>query len=290
MILLLAACAGPAEPEMKLDTLALTDEANAHTDTTLTFAPVPVAARTDVAIDWSALTRTVHGDPLEPAAITRAELDAFPDLDPEGLASAFVRGDVVNSDISVHAVWENPTGATGLPLSSLVFLGHPLDAAELTSEAGTWLLRLGTPDDADAHVVVLDPRDDGDPRAALADADAAFTVETTFGAGMDASETADWTGLTKDTEGCPFSGLAVQELAIGWFDGDLPSDAATLARSASAWYTLDVYGDTRAKLSEADGADGTFPGFDGDGRWILRLACADCSFSPPIFLAEVTPR
>jgi hypothetical protein len=106
--------------------------------------------------------------------------------------------------------------------------------------------------------------------------------------------TVDWSDLTRDGQGNALADGKIDSLMIGFFEGrsvaDLEAAFLDLELNATRIWTLPILGGHSVDLAEAsDGAE-TFPGFSGEGVWILALRCGDCPNPAPLFLTRVEPR
>jgi hypothetical protein len=126
----------------------------------------------------------------------------------------------------------------------------------------------------------------------------------------DTKQTFDWSAVTVDTSDHEWDVRAADKLLIGKLSGgvkDAEADFLQLDELAEELYTMNVYGQTFAKLVDDGSTDqidqegnviwpidlngDSFTGFTEDGTWLMGIECSTCTSPAPLFLTvlEVGP-
>ena len=286
--------------------LMLTDAHNYSFSSDLQIGTVEVAPATDLAIDWSAVTRDIRGrsvDPLTVQQLLLVELDGTPaDVLQKIDANDLQQADALNQYLFLN--W----GRDEIAASEMSILGNDLDVELLTEDPSTtWLLSLAN---------IIDQRFDFllntfvVPTTGATNTDVVFTdtsATLTFDAdlqsgqrlvsaeGLEAYEL-DWSEATTDVFGRPLDlGLVTRVIVgkVGTDDiGQVEADFLQLYELADELYVLSVNGDESADLLEAtlEGDDSTsFAGFTADGTWVVGVECTrqECTNPAPLLMAVV---
>ncbi len=307
MILLLLACAGGPDTAAPGDDSAapadgpvsLTDASNYTYTIALDIGETEVAPTDELVVDWNAWSVDLRGFPVDPARDVRGiDLVWLRDLTPAEVETALVEGAITQSSVGLYATALPDPGATSWPLNRFDLYGTDFRPAEyMTQEGGSWLVRFSTETNAEAMVHFLVPGA-GEPIAWIdndsADLDfvpdLASLAPVTPGADLEV----EWTGLTRDGRGGALDPLSIQELWIARYDGldvaTLQSRFFELETLAAATWTLNVYGEDGATLTDAvDATGGAFPGLSPDATWILALRCTICAAPAPVYLTVLAP-
>lgn len=302
MMLLLACVATDGPTDSADDTapvapIALTDESNYAYTLDIAIRGAPFIPTNEGLIDWSTLDRDLQGFTVDPTAdITEITIVWLRDLTSADVEAAIVSGTLVQSSVGLVARGEPEAGATSLRFDAFDVYGTAFDPEQYFLEpGGTWLLRVATTTNASAMLLFLLPGEGaqdvyvGNDSAVLDfTADLATLAPITPGAATDVS----WGSLTTDGRGAPIDPLLLQELWIARYDlppADLAARFFELESLAAETWSLNVYGEDHAALTDALDADGAaFPGFgDSAGTWLLSLRCVLCATPAPSFLTVV---
>lgn len=267
-----------------------------------TLAIVELRASWDALVSWDAVTVDLWGAPL--AAATVPELALLEVLyDPSEIEDALARDDL---DGKVLSTWTaDVDGTLFAHLSDLAYGAIVFDPVTfmLAEPDKTWVLALVEPDGDRLNPLAMVGLDvqasGGDTAVTFDDSSSALTWSAAFdgiplSAAADApadAYTVDWEALTVDAFGKPYDPDLGSELFIGRFAVDpasLGAEAYDLAGAASGWWTMDVGGDTDARLSLArDAYGGPFGGFTGGSQWVIGVRCEACLSPLPLWAAVV---
>ncbi len=280
--------------------LILTDEDNYTYAGVVEAASEPVAAQTDIAVDWGALTIDMLGREIaDPAGIGQLALVEF-DYAPSDLLTAIAANEMSQSDILDYRL-VSAEGRTAADLSELSVLGNAFDpATELVPTDGTWALSLMDLFGArmDFRSLMLLDLSGAATSVAFTDETATVLIDVDLddrgpqtSAGL--SYTADWSAMTVDVFGHDLDDRLADRLLIGHLPTSVLAEVEArfvqIRQDADALYELEVYGDTKADLANAVSTDGTaFPGFTARGTWLLGLECSTCTGPVPLVMTVVT--
>lgn len=294
---LAAACsqdkADTAAPPCERCTLA--DDNNYTYQADLTIGTMSLAEGVGFTIDWSGLTRDIHGADIDPATdVVRATLAIFLTLTPEEIAAGLANGGLQQSDITLFATC-NPV-ATSCGLDEFSELGSSPDLAPFFVEGnGDWLIALTGQSMSMAYgLAILQPSARSADTVAYVDSDTsaldlAVDLRTLTPLTVHAATpgiTLDWSGLTRDGLGQEFNASEVNQVLVGRYDQDLDTlagQAWDLESIAAESWSLSPGGETSADLSALEG-DSEFPGVDAESTWLLALRCTTCVNPAPPFL------
>ena len=286
------------------DGIHLTDANNYAFSGSLDVPSITTASGVDVTVCWDDLAQDFRCHDLDAAEdIDNVGMVRFTHLSQEDVKAGLSANDLQQSDMSGYVESRND-GQTCTNLSAMSFFGTPIDvAAEYTSAGGTYMLLLttgATPGVGARMITFLKPSVDSDVTEAqvgdgcgLLD----FTVDLHALAPLPVCTngpfTVDWTGVTVDGQGHPFDPSQVDSVMLGFFAGStvpaIEGDFLDLEQNATALYTVDVPGGSSVDLATAMSGTTAFPGFLGDGVWVLALRCGSCYNPAPPFLTVITP-
>lgn len=313
----LAACAGPgAEDTRGTDSAPVRDSpAAADADVVLLDAnnysyvgsldapSFPLAELTSVTLEWPNLLTDLRCGPLDPVAdIDNTALIGFPYLTEQEVEQGLSDDTLLAVDSGVYLSYL-PGDTTSVSLDQFTFFGTEANIKEEFYEGhGTWLVLLTTgtelaigtrmlaflePTAGDAPTVAA--VDDGCP---VLDFDADLASLAPVPVLSSGPWNLDWSGLTRNGKGGAFEQTRVDSLMIARYDLSLDELQARFldleALALESWsYTLT--GGGTADLAALSGPSDPFPGFTGDGTWILALRCSSCPNPAPLFLTVVGP-
>ncbi|MEZ4237649.1 MAG: hypothetical protein R3F59_16180 [Myxococcota bacterium] len=282
--------------------LVVADANDYHVTATYSIATGTVRAGWDALVSWPSLSSDAWGEEaLAPTAVpTLALLELV--MTPSELPARLAADDLGTDLVSTWTA--DVMGDTFANLSDLRSAqGEAFDpAAYLEANPGkTWLLMLArTRDDGSlAPLDFLALQVDAAGQTSEVFAPGGSTVNWTAvidGAQVAASAgipavTVDWGGLQDDALGTAYDERQGNELFVARFAD--PASALgvhmlDLQGASDAWYTMDVAGDTDARLELArDPGGAAFPGFDASGTWLVGVRCTTCLTRLPLWTAAV---
>lgn len=310
-LLLTAACTsagddtGDTEPVVLGEPGVLADRNNYSFTGALDVPSITTASATDVTVCWDEVLHDLQCHGMDPVtAIENVGLVRFPNYSQAEVEVALSENDLQQAAISGYV--EHPANGvdTCANLADFSFFGTSIDVTEEYTEAGgTYMLLLtaGTTPGVGARMITfLAPEvasattevsvGDG---CGLLDVDADLEALTPVPIPAGGPYVVDWSTLTVDGQGNPVAVEDIDGLMIAFYAGATPSTLATqlldLELVATDIYNMPLAGETTADLSLATGASGAFPGFSGDGTWLLALRCSRCYNPAPTFLTVVEP-
>ena len=282
--------------------VVLEDAWNFNFTADFTAEVVPVAdCPDDLTTEWSGLTEDIQGHPLDPTAeIDTMRVVRIQGMTPEEVLADISSNALMMSDISGNVDHTPTGGATAAPLSVYTFNGTPIDpsvevcssidnAYFLTALTGLYSYRglvffAPTPEETNTEVVLSSDTSTLSVEVDLASSSVPVSMAKDY--------VLDWIGLTQDGQDNPFSVSNIDYLMLARYDltvEEMEAQFFDLQTIAAEVYTADIGGLGEFTLSEAvDAQGGAFPGFEGDGVWLLGLFCTTCSNPAPLFLGVVT--
>lgn len=304
MVLVLAGCDGDDAGVPAACDIALTDANNYTFSGALAVPSIATASATDLHICWDDLTADFQCHAMDPAAdIDNVGLVRFGALTQAEVNEGLSTNSLQQSEMSGYVQAEND-GGTCVDLSSMSFFGTPFELeTEYVEGGGTYMLMMtsGTTPGVGARMITfLEPSaasDVTDVNVGTGCGLLDFTInlhalETTPVCGG-GPWTVDWSALTRDGQGGSMDASQVDSVMIGYYAGatvgDLEADFLDLEENATALWSVEVPGGTTADLSAAANDAGAFPGFSGEGLWILALRCSRCYNPAPVFLTVLVP-
>lgn len=288
MFLLALACSGRTE---------LADANNYAFSSEITTSSTPVAARTDLTVDWSGLSVDLVGEALDPAAdITDLSIGVL-DLTQDEVLETLVSGILLQSDVVAAASYTVEPGVTSALLSEFQFLATQVVPEEnVLPDMGSWLLSANTAGVAGARMLTFFEPQDGGPVVPIElrsdSASLSYTVDLSAGepATLDGWEV-DWSGLTTDMRGLPLRLSDVDGLTLAHFNESLSTleqDFLRLEQLSDVRYETTLTGVVRFDLGLLTDEDGQpFAGLSDEGVWLLALRCSLCSNPAPPFLTQL---
>ncbi|MFH1464110.1 MAG: hypothetical protein ABIO70_06975 [Pseudomonadota bacterium] len=287
------------------DRILLEDAWNYSYSADLSADIIPVAdCPEDLTMDWSCLTEDLQEHGMDPAAeLTTLRVVRIQGETPQEVCDDITSNALMMSDTSGAVDYTVVGTETSAALSSFTFQGSSFDpSTEVCSSldnaylfsavTGVYFYRglvffEPTPGEANTTVALT-----GDSSTLTVDVDLASSGVPVSGA---KDYVLDWIGLTMDGQdngtGAGFSVSNIDYLMLARYDlaiEELESRFFDLETIAAESYTADIGGLGEFTLSEATDTAGTaFPGFEGDGIWLLGLFCTTCSNPAPLFLGVV---
>lgn len=313
LALALVACPEPEEtgtPQPVLDcpgaALELVDANTFSFTGTVDVPSFPTVSGADVEICWDAVTEDIRCHAMDPAGdVDNVGLVRFGHLSEAEVEAALAADDLQQEDMSGYLEVRNDDALTCARLSEMSFFGTEIDLAEEYVEgSGTYMLLLtsGTTPGVGARMLAF---------LAPSTASDVTRVEVPSGCGVldfaadlealapvpvcaEGPWPTDWSDLTVNGQGNAFDEGKVDGLMVGFYEGwtvaDLEDRFLDLEQDATGLWRLALIGGTSADLADATDAGGApFPGFAGDGAWVLALTCSRCANPAPLFLTILEP-
>lgn len=275
---------------------ALSDATGATLSRALTVGGVDIAPVPEMAFDRHGLTQDASGGPLDPHTVNSVDLYWFSTLDEAGVLAAITAGGISQSQTTGWASAPLGDGRDILAFAEFGTLAGPSTAVDFfTTGEGSWLLVFRGGANIPVWATFLRPTLDSAPDPVdLAAAPTHLTVSASAAAALTVpagAPTLDWSGLTVDGTGAPWSNDRAERLLLA----PITDPAAAAADVFSAWrgaashYSLDVYGSTAASLTEATEPSGAaFPGLQSGETWAVGLVCDACLLPGPVYLSTLT--
>lgn len=278
--------------------LVVTDS-NVHSyDADWRFPSIEVRPEIEIFVSWDRIVADAHGFERTPDSFATAVLFEVPGSMPD-LVDALAIDTLAPSDR-----WQaDIAGKTELRMSD--FAGFDPNTQLVEDDGRTLLLALCDEDGARIDIRdglgIAPTATQGGTVVSIPNGGAAFSwlgqidgSQLRTDGGLPAY-TVDWSGVTTDGYGKPFSKAQGDELFVGRFDDedeadDLGSQLLDLSATASGWWTLPVGGATSAVLADATGTDGAFPGFESDVVYVIGVRCTTCLGPAPSWVAGVEVR
>ena len=279
-----------------LPTLALEDGQNYAYTGEMSVPSVTTASGTDLDICWDQLAQDLscHGlsatDDIDLLALIR-----FPHLSQEEVELGIERDDLTQSQLDGYVALA--TGdATCAQLSAFDFFGTPIDVpAQYNSDGGTYLLMLSTgttPGQGARMLTFLDPSADSETvEVDIEDGCGVLDFEASLGGRTLRVEDegpwlVDWSALTTNGAGNPFTSGFVDEVTVAFYEGMDPAALEAgfldLELLATEQWTVELSeARTQVELEAID--------LSRDGTWLLALRCSTCSNPAPLFLTVLEP-
>lgn len=274
-------------------TVRITASDNYMYEGELTIADQAVASKTNLIIDWSALTLDLRGGPFD--GTPDQVLIARSDVERDTLLSMLQSNTMSGSAVPEVYLCEPEHGARAVATADCEIVGNAFDPSGF-QDGSIWvpsLIDIGSGRDELLAVVFFSPTK-GEENTVVAFDDNVSVFDHTVQLGPAVphcarSRVLDWSSLTKDVFGHPWDTTRADELVLASFDTDDPATLETdfprLEDQAIELYRLNVFGLTSANVALASDAEGNpFAGFTGDGTWLWALGCTSCTHPAPLAL------
>jgi len=306
---------GGAQPTMCFGANVVANEKNDYAfSSQITLQPVTVASMSNLAFDWSGLTRDFEGHAVTPATDLGLAIVMFWDLplaqfETDLNADALYTADLIFSPpLSLQL-----TGATSAHLYDFTVNTTPVtpeminpyfDAAMYTPanssflvgvQAGTELgrqIKMLQAFNLDASSSVTNVAITNDSTKLTYTANLHSLTITGVPAGTPAL-TLDWSQMTTNALGRPFMSGYVTDAVVGHYTqtpAELETQFLDLDRIATATYRAQIPpGSTLDFTTLKDEHGVSFPGIDGSGTWLVGLTCGNCRNPAPWYMTILKP-
>jgi len=292
----------------------IANESNDYTfSSTLTMAPITVAPKSELTLDWSEVTKDFSGQVVDPKKDLNSILVLMWKLTPSAFQAKLNSDSLVQRDLTTLPLAYYPDGSTtSAKLFSFSNSGQPtpevilsfMDTASypITNYVYTLMAQTGTTLGEGVRMIQsfqLDPSSSNTTVKLTSDStrltysvDLRSLIPTAIPAGQ-AAITLDWGRMTTDALGNSFVASNITRVVLGHYLQPLSvleSQFPSLLSIASQLYQGDVAVGTSVDFSSLKSSSGQgFPGIDGIGTWIIALQCGACRSPAPLYLSILKP-
>ncbi|MES1164556.1 MAG: hypothetical protein ABUR63_02260 [Verrucomicrobiota bacterium] len=286
--------------------VAMTDQNNYTSMSTLNLPVVQTKAASDLSISWTGVMKDLLCHAA--SSIDNVAFLKVPNMTKDQIQTALAEGTLVASQVKSYYEWHTG-GATSTMLSSLKFGGAIDLMNDYTESATTQYLMLfthGTLQGVGAQAMVLLQPTAASSNTTVAAPDACgsnvltsfvATFGTPLGVPKAGPYTVDWSKLTKDSFGHAIQFQNIDQIEVAYFQGKQTSDLMAhfldVEIDATSLYAakLSTAGQKSFDLTGATTTSGTaFSGFSQtDGTWALALRCSSCSVPAPVAFTILQP-
>lgn len=260
----------------------------------------------DITICWDQVSDDMQCHDVDPVAdFDNIGLARFPHKTQADVELGLSENSLLMADVDGYVEWNTDHSSTCVQLADFSFFGTPINVPkEYNADGGTYMLMLTEgqePGIGARAITFLEPRVDSDVTqvdmqgsCGLLDFAASLEALTPLDVPAAGPWVADWSALTKDGIGADLRLENIDRLMIAFYEGQTPADLQTrfldLEIIQTASYELALPGGSTADLADASSASGAaFPGFSGDGTWLIALFCGRCYNPAPVFLTVASP-
>ncbi|MCK6505924.1 hypothetical protein L6R53_21480 [Myxococcota bacterium] len=285
--------------------IVLTDAHNFSYTGEVTVPSIVTASGQDLTICWDQITQDIQCHDIDPLAdLDNIGLARFPHKTQAEVETGLELNSLLQADIDGYVEWNTDHESGCVQLSAFSFFGTPIDVpSQYVDDGSTYMLMLteGLEPGVGARIITfLEPQAESDvtdvtvpDSCGILDFTATLEDLTPLEVPASGPFVVDWSALTQDGVGADLLLENIDRLMVAFYEGQTPTDLQSqfldLEIITSATYELELPGGTTADLADATGASGAFPGFSGDGTWLLALFCSRCYNPAPVFLTVVSP-
>lgn len=265
---------------------------------------VRTRSATDLHIDWSALTLDMQCHGMDPVADTdNLALLAFPYLSEAEVEDGLEMGTLLQSDLGGYVQLELGDQTEAM-LSELTFFGTDADIETRVEEgAAAFLVILTTGTSVgigtrsflfvEPHVEETNTEVVFGDSCAILDFEADLEALQPVPVNSTGPWVVDWSGLTTNGQDLPFDLRNIDGLMLGHYPGRSPADLEAefldLELVTDEIWRAELNGETSVDLASLERDGVPFPGFAGEGTWLLGLRCSTCANPAPLFLTVLEP-
>ena len=307
---------GTAAQGTTCDANVLANEKNNYSfSSDIKLTPVPVAGMSNLAFDWSGLTRDFEGHALSPATDLGMAIVMFWDLPLDQFEAQLNADGLFTSDLIVSPPLSLllSGGATSAHLYDFTINTTPvtsdminpyLDAAAFTPANSSFIVGVesGTALGRDLRMMQafsLDPSSSATKVVITNDSmRLSYTVNLhdltpTVVPGGTPALTLDWSQMITNGLGREFVVNDVTDAIVGHYSetpAELEAQFLDLDRIALATYRAPIPSGRVldfTKLKDENGA--SFPGVDANGTWVAGLVCGNCRNPAPWYMTILRP-
>jgi hypothetical protein len=294
----------------------MADEKSNYTfSSTITFEPITVGDMSNLAFDWSGLTRDFEGHTLEPDTDLETAIVMFWDMPLDEFEAQLNADALFTSDLIVSPPLSLPlsAGMTSANLYDFTINTTPVtpdminpyfDAAAYPPSHASFLVGVqsGSSIGRDMRMIQAFNLDANSSATAVPITDDSMKLSYTaklreltpwlVPAGT-SDLTLDWADLLVSGLGREFLPNQVTEAFVGHYSetpAELEAKFLDLDRIALAIYRAPIPSGTVLDFSALkDSSGASFPGIDGTGTWLVGLLCGNCRNPAPHYLTILKP-
>jgi hypothetical protein len=281
---------------------------------TISLTPISVASMSNLAFDWSGLTRDFEGHAVSPATELGLAVVMFWDLPLDRFETALNADALFTSDLIVSPPLSlQLTGATSAHLYDFTINTTPVtpeminpyfDAAAYPPSQASFIVGVeaGTVLGRNLRMMQAFSLDASSPNTAVPITNDSMklsytadlhSLTTTYVPAGTSALTLDWSQMTTNGLGREFERGNVTDAVVGHYaetPAELEKKFLDLDRIALANFHASIPSgfvvDFKA-LKDADGA--SFAGIDGTGTWVVGLFCGNCRNPAPLYMTILKP-
>ena len=291
----------------------LNESSNYTFSSTLALTPIPVAARTDLTFDWSAVTMDFVGQAVDPLADVDMVTLILWNLSSAEFATKLNDDALVQNDFEALIMFYTNNAATSASASQFTSFGNPVpndylmdvldpNAYDPATHIYTVMVVTGTTAGVGTRMVqafTVDANSSNTQVALTSDStqltySADITSLTPLGVPAgDAGIALDWGGMTSNAMGREFVTTQITDVQLAHYSmtpAELQDQFLGLLdpTTADQMWTGSVPSGTSVVLSSLTDEGGQpFSGIDDTGTWIVALFCGDCMNPAPWYLSRV---
>lgn len=285
--------------------IVLTDAHNFAYTGSVDVPAIVTTSGQDLTICWDQIVEDIQCHDIDPLAnLDNIGLARFPHKTQDEVETGLELNSLLQADIDGYVEWNTDHSSSCVQLSEFSFFGTPIDVpSQYVDDGSTYMLMLteGLEPGVGARIITfLEPQEESDVAAVdvpgscgILDFTATLEQLTPLEVPAAGPFVVDWSELTQDGVGAPLLLENIDRLMVAFYEGQTPADLQgqflDLEIITTSTYELELPGGTTADLADATGASGAFPGFSGDGTWLVALFCSRCYNPAPVFLTVVTP-
>jgi hypothetical protein len=312
-----AGCKGNDNPQatMCFGSNVIANEKNNYAfSSTITLPPVTVAPMSNLAFDWSGLTKDFLGHPLNPATDLGTAIMMIWNFPLAQLETALNADALYTADLVVSPPLNLPlTGATSGHLYDFLVNGTAVepamfntyfDASLYTPANTTFLVGVQAGADLGRDIKMLQAfnLDAGSTVTNVAITNASTKLSYTANLhsltitgvpGGTAALTLDWSQMTTNGLGRAFTEGYVTSAVVGHYaqtPAQLEGDFLDLDRIALATYRANIATGSVLDFTQLkDQSGASFPGIDDNGTWMVGLFCGNCRNPAPWYMTILKP-
>jgi hypothetical protein len=313
LVLAVPACGSNTPSSSGANSLVASEAHNYAFTSTLTFPPIKVAPKSDLTLDWSAVSKDFLGHSLDNKKDLNTILVMMWKLTLDDLQTKLNADSLKQRDLLVLPLQYTADGSgTSAKLLTFTNSGDPsdelilsfLDPAGYPPAENTYTLMAATGNVLGEGTRMIqsfqvDPTSTNTKVSLTTDStQLTYTANLhdlapTLVAAGEKALTLDYSQLAKNALGSDWDASKITKALVGHYTQsptELESKFLDLELIATKLYRGVITTGTKAILSnlKTDGGEG-FPGIDGTGTWVVALQCGGCRNPAPWYLSILKP-